>query len=77
MCYTVIMTETETCRRCHSAPGTERWYVPDALGASLSGVQVKFSAKRTFACDPCWEPFAAYVAAREAGEAEVRPEYHA
>lgn len=49
-------TGDHLCHRCGKRPGARRFYVP-SMKFSLAGNQLKFSAKETIGCDPCWAEF--------------------
>ena len=44
------------CHRCGKKPGSERFVATGP--ASLAGVQVKFSAYKTWGCEECWKEYA-------------------
>lgn len=48
-------TGEHLCHRCHQRPGTFRLY--NTRIASLAGVQMKFVARDTHACNECWDSF--------------------
>lgn len=58
------------CHRCHTRPGTVRYYEPTRR-YSIAGAQNKASVVDTVACDECWAEFMVEARAFYAAERGV------